>query len=48
MAAAIAIEDMRSVAPVTCIGAPGLRPEDSFGIGPSFEHSAIYFAWRKR
>ena len=30
------------------IGKWGYEPEDSFGFCPSFENSAIYFAWRKR
>jgi hypothetical protein len=25
----------------------GFAPEDSYGFCPNFEHSKIYFAWRK-
>lgn len=47
MAAAVAIEDMRSVDPVAYIRATGLRPEASYGFCPDFDNGAIYFAWRK-
>jgi hypothetical protein len=50
MAAAVAVEDMRSVDPVAYIRATGLRPEDSFGFLPIDLHDTTpyFFLYRDR
>jgi hypothetical protein len=42
-----AVDDVRTMDPVSYIRALGLQPEDSFGFCPNFAHGSIYFGWRK-